>query len=113
MLDLDFYLDARSPSPAVQRLGLGGLWKTRPLRQRECGVVGVALGGVGIEGLRVGQVECRLASETGGQVGVGDEELTEANGIAVAALDGRVGGLAREALVGDVDAAELLLELRA
>jgi len=86
----------------VVRLRLGCL---------EGGVVDVAFGAVGVEGVGVGLVERRALGEAMGQVRVRDEELAEGDGVGLTGGDDVIGALGGELFVGNVDAAELLLEL--
>src|SRR6185312_5729215 len=76
-------------------------------------IIRVARGAASIEGIRLGCVERCCGQEARGQVGVGDEKLAEGDGVRRPGIERFLGTFAGEALVGDVDAAERGLELRA
>src|SRR5271156_1002174 len=89
---------ARGAGPQL----LGGLGERR--------IVGVALGALRIKRRGVPRVERGFQRDTARQVGVGEEELAEADRVRIAGCDGISRGLRRKALVRDVDAAERLLQ---
>ena len=68
---------------------------------------------MGVEGGGIGGVEGGALCEAEGKVRVGDEELAEGDGIGFALDEDCFSGGEVEALVGDVGAAEGLLDLRA
>jgi predicted deacetylase len=57
-------------------------------------------------------VERRAQRETPWKIGVGDEQLSEGDGIGLAGFDCFLGGFEREFFIDDVHAAEGRLELR-
>lgn len=79
----------------------------------KAGLVDVAFGAVAVEGCGLGLVEGGVSGEANGEVGVGDEELAEGDGVGFTVGEDLVGGFEGELLVGDVDAAELTLQIRA
>ena len=76
-------------------------------------IVGVARRARRVERGGVRLVERSVQREAAGQVGIGDEELAERNGVGLAGLEHLLGGRLGEFLVGDIDAAERRLQLGA
>src|SRR5579863_7933087 len=88
---------------------IGGTWRYGV----ESWIIRVARGAAPIEGVGLRRVEDRAGKKACGQVGVGEEELAEGDGVGSACIQRLLGALVGEALVADVDTTEGGLELRA